>query len=406
MTMIDGRKNRKDFMSIVYETYKDFAENTSIHGLKYTVKRGIVLYEKIFWILVVLVGLSGAGYMTMLFWGRYRSNPTRTSILTAYAPNTAVPFPAVTICNINRIMANQVDDFIKRLVMQEDQEEIVRRAFPQLLSFTSMSVRNYNMTELNILQAVLSENDYTDISLIMRKITQPCEEMLVKCMWQFKTVPCGQLFDDTFTTDGPCCSFNYIREYKDTSRKPIYTPFNGFNSGLQVLLDPNVQPVQYSSLHSSGLKVMVHNPWDYPGSGSIYKIVSAGRQSYLQVSASKIVCSEDIRRLSVGQRQCAYSEEVSLKYFRLYSDTNCLTECEERYLHQKCGCVPFYFPFSTRKVCNITSIPCLDESIGSTLVNITKACNCPSQCEDIFYSVLSSTASLGHKDASPTSSFL
>jgi hypothetical protein len=35
--------------------------------------------------------------------------------LTAYAPNTAVPFPAVTLCNINRIMKDQVDEFVEEL---------------------------------------------------------------------------------------------------------------------------------------------------------------------------------------------------------------------------------------------------------------------------------------------------
>jgi hypothetical protein len=39
------------------------------------------------------------------------------------------------------------------------------------------------------------------------------------------------------------------------SRRPLYTPFNGFNSGLKLHLDPDIQTVQYSSLHSSGLKV-------------------------------------------------------------------------------------------------------------------------------------------------------
>ncbi|XP_068895417.1 sodium channel protein Nach-like isoform X1 [Tenebrio molitor] len=365
--MIDGRRNRKDFASIVQETFKEFAENTSIHGLKYTVKREVTIYEKVFWIIVVLAGLSGAGYMTVLFWNRYTSNPTRTSILTAYAPNTAVPFPAVTLCNINRIMKDQVDEFVEELTVQEDEVEIVRRAFPQLLALTSVPTRNYNMTELMILHDVLLENNYNEIGAVMKKIMQPCEDMILKCMWQFKTVPCREIFEETLTTEGPCCSFNYIREYIDGSRRPLYTPFNGFNSGLKLHLDPDIQTVQYSSLHSSGLKVLVHSPWDYPGSGSIYKIVSAGRQSYLQVSASRIVCSSDIKRLSIEQRQCVYSEEVRLKYFQLYSDTNCLTECEETYLYARCGCVPFYYPFSTRRVCNITNIPCLDESIGGSI---------------------------------------
>ncbi|XP_044264370.1 sodium channel protein Nach-like [Tribolium madens] len=408
--MIDGRKNRKDFTSIVSETFKDFAENTSIHGLRYAVRRDIVIYEKIFWVFVVLTGLGGAGYMTVLFWNRYTSNPTRTSILTDFAPNTAVPFPAVTICNINRIMADRLEEFMGKLAMREEDVEIVRRAFPQLLAFVAIDRKVYNMSELMVLHKVLVTNNYNDIGVVMKKISQSCNEMIRKCEWEFETVPCERLFQETLTTDGNCCSFNYLREYINVfrfseRRRPVYTPFNGFNAGLKLLLDPDIQAVQYSTLHSSGLKVMVHSAWDYPGSGSIYKIVSAGRQSYLQVSASKIVCSSDFEKLSIQQRQCAYYDDVKLRYFKFYSDTNCLTECEAKYLYAKCECVPFYYPFSTKRICNLTSIPCLHDAIGTTLVNITKACNCPSQCEDVFYNVLSSTASLGREEAAPTSDF-
>jgi amiloride-sensitive sodium channel len=97
--------------------------------------------------------------------------------------------------------------------MQEDEVEIVRRAFPQLLALTSVPTRNYNMTELMILHDVLLENNYNEIGAVMKKIMQPCEDMIVKCMWQFKTVPCREIFEETLTTEGPCCSFNYIREY-------------------------------------------------------------------------------------------------------------------------------------------------------------------------------------------------
>ena len=64
-----------------------------------------------------------------------------------------------------------------------------------------------------VLHNVLVENNYNDIGVVMKKITQPCRHMLLKCIWQFKTVPCDRLFEHTLTTDGHCCSFNYIREY-------------------------------------------------------------------------------------------------------------------------------------------------------------------------------------------------
>lgn len=43
---LKNKERKKGFWSVVYETYKDFAENTSIHGLKYTVMKEIGTWEK------------------------------------------------------------------------------------------------------------------------------------------------------------------------------------------------------------------------------------------------------------------------------------------------------------------------------------------------------------------------
>lgn len=40
------RQVNRNLSSVAYDTYKDFAENTSIHGLKYTVKKEITATEK------------------------------------------------------------------------------------------------------------------------------------------------------------------------------------------------------------------------------------------------------------------------------------------------------------------------------------------------------------------------
>uniref|UniRef100_A0A6P7GY66 Pickpocket protein 28-like n=1 Tax=Diabrotica virgifera virgifera TaxID=50390 RepID=A0A6P7GY66_DIAVI len=108
-------KKPKSFLTIVYETYKDFAENTSIHGLKYTVKPDIGTPERIFWALIFFGGLISAIYMTFLFWERYVSNPTRATIKTYYAPTSSIPFPAVSICNVNTILETKLQVFIDSL---------------------------------------------------------------------------------------------------------------------------------------------------------------------------------------------------------------------------------------------------------------------------------------------------
>ncbi|CAH0550265.1 unnamed protein product [Brassicogethes aeneus] len=248
----DNRKQRS-CMSILSETFRDFAENTSIHGLKYTVRSDTNPYEKMFWLLIVLSGVCGAIYMTILFWERYTSNPTRTTILTTFAPTVIIPFPAVTVCNINRIMVDKVDSFVDELHLKGDEAELAKRALPQLLAFTHPTFTKFNVTELQTLQAILENNEITDINYIMKRITQSCPEMLVKCVWSYKEEECMELFRETLTVNGHCCSFNYIEKFES---EMVHTPYHGPSSGLYLILDTMTQSVQHTPLYSKGMQVM------------------------------------------------------------------------------------------------------------------------------------------------------
>lgn len=68
----------------------------------------------------------------------------------------------------------------------------------------------FNEPDLKVLQSVLERNDYSDVVLVMRKITQSCDELLVKCKWENREFNCMELFEYSFTVDGLCCSFNYV----------------------------------------------------------------------------------------------------------------------------------------------------------------------------------------------------
>lgn len=115
----------------------------------------------------------------------------------------------------------------------------------------------------------------------MRKITQSCAELLVKCKWENIEFNCMDLFAQSFTIDGLCCSFNYyMARYvhhnfeidssncdidslyspkgPERESKVKYSSYYGFESGLQVLVDPMVQPIQYSKYSASGIKVRMH----------------------------------------------------------------------------------------------------------------------------------------------------
>lgn len=107
-----------------------FLSTTSLHGVKHIVtwtsnktyrsiekNYGLVIgntglnkrlqYRSIFqsslWIIVTTVGLLFSIYLMLLVWIRFQTQPTVTTVETINYPIWDVPFPAVTVCNINKV---------------------------------------------------------------------------------------------------------------------------------------------------------------------------------------------------------------------------------------------------------------------------------------------------------------
>ena len=71
-----------------------FLETSTIHGLKYiaTTKK----YVRLFWILVICTGFSGAGYLIYQSFNAWDESPVKTTIETRSI--TELAFPKVTVC--------------------------------------------------------------------------------------------------------------------------------------------------------------------------------------------------------------------------------------------------------------------------------------------------------------------
>lgn len=137
-------------------------------------------------------------------------------------------------------------------VYNDTEESIIRNAIPQLLSFTRVRFQ-INTTELDILQNVLEQNDYFDMTVVMDEISQSCGDMFIYCMWNTRRISCLENFRRSFSQLGACCSFNYI----DVEQFPrIYTRFSGVGTGLSILLNSQSQDARYSRTFSSGFKVL------------------------------------------------------------------------------------------------------------------------------------------------------
>ena len=87
----------------VANTLRDYAEAATVHGVSYVFSRSLPLIDRLVWGLITLTCLSLAAYWSVTAYGNWQENLVVTSLKDPAMSVTSLPFPAVTICNINRV---------------------------------------------------------------------------------------------------------------------------------------------------------------------------------------------------------------------------------------------------------------------------------------------------------------
>jgi acid-sensing ion channel, other len=111
------RKPRKTFKVIFQEWLKEkvnqFCNVTSLHGYIHTVKEEYRPYERYLWILLSISALIAAIILLWISWNWSALTPTTTVIESTNFPTYNLPFPSVTICNINLISKKETLKLVK-----------------------------------------------------------------------------------------------------------------------------------------------------------------------------------------------------------------------------------------------------------------------------------------------------
>lgn len=277
-----------------------------------------------------------------------------------------------------------MEAFLSKLEVSESERIAVRNVLTKVsLDPTWQNELIYNSTELDMVHNMLQRNDYLEIRRVIKRVSQRCGDLIKKCAWNKQEVLCDDIFEESFTTKGRCCSFNYMNDKPPIST--LYNPYHGLGSGLQVILRP-----EDNKNNIQGVVVIIHRSQDFPGAHENKKnYLSKGSVNYMQVDGSKQECSEEVKALPISHRQCLYSEEKRLEYFNKYTDSNCMSSCEAMVNYELCNCVPYHFDFVKDKpICDIRKLSCYQQAKNIS----TTSCGCLPQCEDDIYDVTMTSA--------------
>ena len=249
---------------------RNFAEETTLHGLRYIVFSSTKIRQMI-WLLLLVA--AAATYLVMVKQSvvKYFSHPVSTEYMEVTPEDGKLTFPAVTICNLNRFVKTKIN-------LPENDENFEKLG----LNLSVCNVINAFKTELTCGQALLCAFELFGTAIV-ENCSETTKQHLVNALnatqepivnleefWKAYGYDFSAMFSNfcrfakirnctaedftpTLTEVGLCFTFNSGRN-GSTVRHSRWT---GAQGGLSVLLDVQANESTIGEL-SRGLRVILH----------------------------------------------------------------------------------------------------------------------------------------------------
>lgn len=421
--------NTKKIRKSAIEYFKEYCDASSIQGLNYLI-RDISIQERCWWILVIFLSFLGGGYMIYELCIKWVQTPVLVSLGTKEVGIFQIPFPAVTICPESKISKVCLD--YSETIRKINREELDTISEKEKEYFNLMGL----MCDADNHHDVLNITEMPDLDNYYNFLNE-CKSVdldISLCYWLGKMVDCDQILNPILTEEGLCYTFNmfdlediYSKENVAFYPKPKYNtiptwdieegyppgPFkhnyprriylSGADNALIVVFFTNKLDLNYScrDFTLQGMRVTLHMPSRIPQPSEIFFPIGKNRLTTAAVIPALTKTTADVKAYDPHKRNCYFSKERNLKFFKVYSQMNCNFECFTNYTIQECGCTQFHMPRDNEThVCSFENQTCIyDSRISYTKSRLkyagtdrrTSDCDCLPLCNDLTYNVETST---------------
>lgn len=147
---------------------------------------------------------------------------------------------------------------------------------------------------------------------------------------------------------------------------------------------------------TKSFKVFLHRSDELKDGSTRYFEIEVGRKVLIFIEPHVIATQTYMDKYNAKRRECYFSGEHPLKYFKLYTKNNCDIECLSNFTRAVCGCVKFSMPRdSETRVCSGPDFSCfyyaqkkyrqmhhINDSYAS---NFRDNCDCLPSCSFIKY---------------------
>ncbi|XP_064210815.1 pickpocket protein 28-like isoform X1 [Tribolium castaneum] len=416
---------------------REYCETCNIHGVHYLTERRPKA-EKIFWFLTLLLSISGCSFMIHEIWIKYQKNPIVVSFANEVKSLYEIPFPAVTVCPESKCSQSKFNysRVYGKLLNNESLSHFESHAF----FYLRMVCKNLGNEFPNLL---VNKTVGDDFFLLIEEVKYKMrnKKIMTKCSRQLKpNIELSCSFLEHFTCDessytpiitdvGICYSMNMLEKSEIFRPNVIYDeklnftksnyssgfdgetgftesagvhsyPYRAFKSGVDNSLDlVLVDQVDYDEKCSAvqGYRLLIHRPQDIPRMSKNYIRVSHDKETTVAIEPALILTSPEVKNINPKKRRCYLKGEKVLKYFLVYSQSNCQLECYTNFTMKTCGCVFYFMPREGETpVCGAGSYNCLElvkvqfklEEVKIKRSDPSEyACGCRPSCNNLHYNV-------------------
>ncbi|KAH8338593.1 hypothetical protein KR059_011747 [Drosophila kikkawai] len=422
----DDRRGPGKIMRIMLPYLKDYAAESSVHGIRYLAEPKMKNFERIIWLLILVTTSIGAIVVYVDLNALYQSVRIQTTIKNTMLPIFRVPFPSIALCPRNRmnwrILENGAAEHFLGANASEVQKDVFIRFFtvaadPHLARLAELS----NFFQNETLTANLHLLDGVDLAKVYEYIQFRCQDIMHACRWRGNPVNCCEVFELQFTESGLCYVFNTAispasrQREKEDKFYPLRTPQYGEGSGLDVFLRLNRSLIRPGK---RGVNVMIKQPQQW---SDVVRHVPHEAHTRISIVPRLTVTDERTRAVGPVARRCIFPDEIHDPYYKnlpgfKYWVGNCRTKCHQEHVVDLCKCSPhIFFPVTDKDnftICKASDYKCLydhrltfsierhpdEKDFVDNLYKESMICDCFTSCTQLIFDRVFTTTTLDNND--------
>lgn len=97
------------------------------------------------------------------------------------------------------------------------------------------------------------------------------------------------------------------------------------------------------------LQMLLHSPVETPKLSFFGFAIRPGTENFITIQPQVRRSTPRVSKIALRKRQCYFSFERSLRFYRTYTQHNCMQECEANYTLSLCSCVLYHMPSKYNK---------------------------------------------------------